>query len=559
MDSIAQSSHTNYIASTRANSGSRLCFWCGSKTIHGRKDCPAIDKICKSCNLVGHFASVCLKKKTVSSAVIASVSQNTRSTRKHIVGIVNNVAVRWLVDTGSEISVLRLDIAKKVGIRKFDKTCQKAQSLNGANITILGSKRIDIKVNDDFINTEVFIVKDTCDAAILGVPALSLFQAVSLGFGGHLNPLTISAVTKRHCKDSQTIKMDVNISLGVNENATAVRCPSRCRTKEERDYITNEIARLQQENIIIPSESSWRSQVVVVKEHNGKMRLAIDYASTINRFTKLDAFPVPVIDDVLQQIHGNSHFSTIDLRAAYHQVPLPQEEQHYTAFEADGALWQFTRLPFGVTNGVPIFCRIMQKICKGLTGVAYYFDDIVVYGKDKKEHDTNLDKFLSRAKEVSLTLNNKKCQFNVKEITFLGHLFKNGKMRPDPLRLSPLMEYPIPTNYKTLERLIGLLVYYSKWVQNFSMLAKPLFDAKAAKQFPLSNKCLESINQIKTRIAQASLAIPIQGVPLTLETDASGTCIGATLMQEGRPIAFFPIDLIILNRNGRQLKWRLMQ
>ena len=233
------------------------------------------------------------------------------------------------------------------------------------------------------------------------------------------------------------------------------------------------------------SRSPWRSQVVIAKNATGKRRLVVDYASTINRFSTIDAFPVPLIPDVISKIHGYSFFSRLDMKSAYHQVPISFEDQPYTAFEADGQLWQFTRLPFGVTNGVPAFGRVIKDIIADLDGVESYFDDIIVCGRTQEEHDRNLKRFMSRASDVNLTLNQGKCTFSTKRLCFLGHCFEGGKMTPDAARLAPLMDFPVPTTVKQLERFIGLTVYYSKWVKDYASIAKSLFDAKKNHDLPL--------------------------------------------------------------------------
>ena len=125
---------------------------------------------------------------------------------------------------------------------------------------------------------------------------------------------------------------------------------------------------------------------MVTKDENHKKRLAIDYSQTIDRFTQLDAFPLPRMTNLVNNIAQYKVFSTIDLRSAYHQVPLKDEDKPYTAFEARNNLYQFTRLPFGVTNGVACFQREMMKFVdeNNLKGVFPYLDDITICGKDQE-------------------------------------------------------------------------------------------------------------------------------------------------------------------------------
>ena len=119
-------------------------------------------------------------------------------------------------------------------------------------------------------------------------------------------------------------------------------------------YIKEEIQGLLGAGIVEPTNSPWRAQVLVVKE-NGKKQMVVDYSQTVNRYTQLDAYPLPKIDELVNTIAKYNVFSTIDLRQAYYQIPLSESDRPYTAFEGDGKLLQFTRMPltmvFPVTNG----------------------------------------------------------------------------------------------------------------------------------------------------------------------------------------------------------------
>ena len=124
--------------------------------------------------------------------------------------------------------------------------------------------------------------------------------------------------------------------------------------------------------------------------------MVIDYSQTINRYTQLDAYPLPRISDVVTQIAQYRVFSTIDLKSAYHQLPIRPEDCQYTAFEADGRLYHFLRVPFGVTNGISVFQREMDRMVdqNGLRATFPYLDNVTICGHDQQDHDANLHKFL---------------------------------------------------------------------------------------------------------------------------------------------------------------------
>ena len=167
------------------------------------------------------------------------------------------------------------------------------------------------------------------------------------------------------------------------------------------------VQRLLKEGIIEPSNSPWRAQVVVTQSENHKRRLVIDYSQTINRFIMLDAYPLPHTDDTVNNIAQYWVFSTINLRSAYHKVKIKDSDKPYTAFQAGKALYQFTRVSFGVTNGVACFQRAMDNIIEQekLQATFPYLDNITICGKDQNEQDINLKHFVEAASRHEIMYN----------------------------------------------------------------------------------------------------------------------------------------------------------
>ena len=124
---------------------------------------------------------------------------------------------------------------------------------------------------------------------------------------------------------------------------------------KDKEFVSMEVKRLLKENIIEPSKSPWRAQVLITTNKNHKRRMVVDYSKTINRYTQLDAYPLPRIDEMVSDITEYRIFSTLDLRSAYHQIPIKPEEKPYTAFEACGRLYQFRWIPFGLQMGSQVF------------------------------------------------------------------------------------------------------------------------------------------------------------------------------------------------------------
>ena len=170
-------------------------------------------------------------------------------------------------------------------------------------------------------------------------------KCVTVEFGGEKPPLTVCSLL--------IFKVDPpSLFENLSPNAKPISTRRRRYSKEDYDFIKEEINRLLSEGIIEPSNSPWRAQVVVTHNENRKKRLVIDYSQTINRFTLLDAYPLPSINDLVNKVAQYQVFSKLDLKSAYHQLELKESERKYTGFEAAGSLYHFRRVPFGVTNGV---------------------------------------------------------------------------------------------------------------------------------------------------------------------------------------------------------------
>jgi hypothetical protein len=174
------------------------------------------------------------------------------------------------------------------------------------------------------------------------------------------------------------------------------------------------------EGIVVPSNSPWCANTVLVRKKDGSARFCVDYRA-LNTITVKDAFPLPRIDDTLDALSGAVYFSTLDMRSGYWQVKLRDEDRARPAFAAGGNLYEFTIMPFGVTRGVATFSRIMKYAMVGLTwvGCLVFLDDVIVFGKTWGEHLNRLALALSRIREANLKLKPSKKNLQIK---FLGHI-----------------------------------------------------------------------------------------------------------------------------------------
>lgn len=544
--SKSQDSQKNTLAAA-VETTSSTCYFCGNNR-HPRSKCPAKEAICAKCQKRGHYAKVCQSKATskVSASLHSPVIATTRipgtlskSTATLSLG---KLEVKALFDSGSTESFIHPDLVKRVGLT-VQPACgavSMASTALSANVTGTCTTNLEYQ-NQKYTNLRLLVLPGLCADLILGLDFQSRHESITFQYGGSQPPLSVCGFS--------TLNMDpAEPFANLTENCHPIASKSRRYSKDDLKFIDGEVDRLLKEGIIEPSNSPWRAQVVVTKDDNHKKRLAIDYSQTINRFTQLDAFPLPRMNDLVNDIAQYRVFSTIDLQSAYHQVPLKEEDKQYTAFEARNNLYQFTRLPFGVTNGVACFQREMMKFTEqnNLNAVFPYLDNITICGKDQQEHDANLEKFLAAAKTKNICYNDSKSVFSTRKLAILGYVIEEGVIRPDPERLEPLRNLPVPHDSKSLSRCLGLFSYYSQWIPEFSNRIKPL---TSSKSFPLSTEAATTFENLKKTVEEAFVTAIDETIPFEVETDASDVALAATLSQDGRPVAFFSRSL-----QGSELK-----
>ena len=208
---------------------------------------------------------------------------------------------------------------------------------------------------------------------------------------------------------------------------------------------------MQQNGVIRPSNSSWASPVVLVRKKNGTHRFCVDYRA-LNSITKADTFPLPRIDDLLDQLGESKYFSTLDLAAGYWQIRVHPDSQAKTAFITPQGLFEFQVMPFGLTNAPAVFQRLMQNVITGLNPeegpdfVSAYIDDILIFSRSLSDHIVHLNKVLERLVESGLKLQPLKCHFIRQEISYLGHVITTQGLKTNPLTVSAITDFPVPSN-----------------------------------------------------------------------------------------------------------------
>ena len=258
----------------------------------------------------------------------------------------------------------------------------------------------------------------------------------------------------------------------------------------------------------------------------------------MNAVTQKDVYPLPCIDDLLDQLDGRKVFSTLDVRSGYWQIRMHKSSQEKTAFATNTGLYEFRVMPFGLCNAPATFQRLMQKVLAGLGGsepfCSVYIDDILVYSRSVEEHLDHLTQVFGRIRASGLKLHPQKCHLGYREVQYLGHVISAEGISPDPDKVRAVADFKVPTDVRSVREFLGLAGYYRRFVSNFARVASPLFALlRQGQLFVWTPSCQEAFDNLKTQlITYPILAYPCFSRPFVLHTDASARELGAVLVQE---------------------------
>lgn len=312
-------------------------------------------------------------------------------------------------------------------------------------------------------------------------------------------------------------------------------------TPFQKTEIEQQVAKLLKDNMIQESTSPFASPVLLVKKKNGEWRLCVDFRR-LNAHTIKNKFPLPIIEELFEELYGAKWFTTLDLRSGFHQIMVKEADQFKTAFQTHFGHFEYKVMPYGLTGAPATFQAIMNHILAPLLRkcVVVFIDDILIYSKTSEDHVQHVQLVLQLLREHQFKVRLSKCAFAQLQLSYLGHVISGAGVSTDPSKVSIVKNWPTPTNVKELRGFLGLAGYYRRFVKNFAAMAKPLTELlKKGTLFVWTCVTEEAFQNLQESLVSAPvLALPNFELPFVVETDASDKGIGAVLQQNDHRIAF---------------------
>ena len=338
--------------------------------------------------------------------------------------------------------------------------------------------------------------------------------------------------------DGRLGKPKQELQLQLKPNTKPIALPERRQSPEKQKAIDEQIQKWIEQDVIAPSTAPWNAPLVVVWK-NGKPRICVDFRK-LNEATIPNKFPLPRMEDIRNRIAKAKYKSIMDALAGFNQILVKTEDQDILSFSANSQHWKFKRMPFGIINGPAEFQGHMMDMFGQFirNWMDIYIDDMAVYDDDFDQHCQHLETVFKILIQNDFTLSPKKCFFGYTSLVILGLKISRYGLSTQKEKIEAIDQVPTPISIKSLQRFIGMCVYYMQLIPYFAWIAKPLFSLIANDPENRSFKekwgkeQQTAFETLKVLLKSTPvMAYPMEGLGYRLYTDASLLGISGILQQ----------------------------
>nr|GEW34623.1 putative reverse transcriptase domain-containing protein [Tanacetum cinerariifolium] len=490
--------------------------------------------ICYECGVLGHYKSDCPKlkngnqgnragnKNVVEKAyAVWTAETNPNSNIGTGTFLLNNRYASVLFDTGADRSFVSTAFSSLIDI-----------------IPTTLDHDYDVELADEMGSFDVIIGMDwlvkyhaviVCDKKLVHVPfgdEILLFHDDG-SINGHESRLNIISCPKTQ-RRTNSLRLSRGFSRGLSGYPTnppsgvsidlvpgaapVAQAPYRLNPSEMKE-LSDQLKELANKGFIRPSSSPWGALVLFVKKKDRSFWMCIDYRK-LNKLMVKNRNPLPRIDDLFDQLQGSSVYSKIDLRLGYHQLRVREEDILKTAFRTRYDHYEFQVMPFGLTKAPAVFMDLMNRECKPYLDkfVIVFIDDILIYSKNKQEHEEHLKLILELLKKEQLYAKFSKCEFWIPKVQFLGHVIDSQGIHVDPAKIESIKDWASPKTATEIRQFLGLAGNYRRFIEGFSKIVRPMTKLIQNKvMFDWGDKQEEAFQIIKQKLCSAPILALLEG------------------------------------------------
>ena len=571
------------------------CYGCGSSShIFSSDECPAKGRSCNFCGIPNHFESQCGRKqgqrtdKSQSEKNSTFVKQmqnidiNHESDEDYIFNIsttnitditvnVDDNPVKFLRDSGASVNLIDKKtyeyLSEKTNITLHPTKTKIYPYGQKENIKLDGVIYVNLSYSDNKHIARVHVTSDQDSGCILGRQS-----AIDLGLIKMTENInTLETPTNNICETMKSEYPNVFTGLGqlknveiqfdIDKSVTPVTQHLRRIPYHVRKKVSNKLKQMIEMDVIEPVSKStnWVSPIVAVPKGND-IRLVIDMRQP-NLAIKRKYYPVPTLEELLNQFNNCCIFTKIDLNHGYHQITLAEESRELTTFITHEGVFRYKRLVQGANTAMEEYQKCISNLFLNEPLIANICDDILIGSQKVEEHENQVRRCLKILNDNNLTVNEKKCLWKVPEVTFFGHIISADGIRPTSSKIEAIKIFPSPSNEKEVASFLGMVTYLARFIPNLAEATAPLRKLlKKDEPWKWSQEEENTFLELKNLVASSKVVAHFNpDLETSLVVDAGKSGIGAILLQTQVDGTIRPVSYASRSLTSQEVKYSQLE